>query len=685
MLRSSPMPKQEYALKAIAMLFLLALTPPALAQLPKPLVSGLKNPESVAIGGDGQIYVSVIGEFGKDGDGAIMKIVDGKALPFATGLNDPKGLAAWQKWLFTADKDRIWRIDPKGKAEVFAAPEAFPFKPHFLNDLVVEPQGTLYVTDSGDLEGSGGAIYRVNPKGKVSLVTNFKRAPALKGPNGLALESEYHLLMLDLLSGEIRRIRHADGVTVKVAEGFEGGDGLAYDHYGRLFVSSWKQGKVFVIPRPGAKPVLLAEGFQSAADLCLDRTGKKILVPDMKAGTITALSTQVPGQEVDDKPLPFESAVAFSDLKWTGWSGETPAGIPNPLRPIVLTHAGDGSNRVFVATQHGVIHVFPNDQKAQQTKVFLDIESKVRYLDKENEEGFLGLAFHPKYKDNGAFYVFYTLKNAKLTNVLSRFKVSKDDPDKADPASEEVLLKVERPFWNHDGGTICFGPDGYLYVALGDGGSANDPFGHAQNLKTLLGSVLRLDVDRRENGLPYAIPKDNPFVGKKDARPEIWAYGLRNVWRMAFDRKTGKLWAGDVGQNLWEEINILEAGGNYGWNLREGLHPFGDRGTGPRSDLIDPIWVYHHDVGKSITGGHVYRGKRLPELEGAYLYADYVSNLIWALRYDETKGRVVANQTIADRKLPVLSFGEDEEGEVYYMTYSISGRGIYRFERKGGR
>jgi glucose/arabinose dehydrogenase len=334
-----------------------------------------------------------------------------------------------------------------------------------------------------------------------------------------------------------------------------------------------------------------------------------------------------------------------------------------------------------------MIHVFPNDQKAKQTQLFLDISAKVRYSDNENEEGLLGLAFHPKYKQNGEFFVFYTDKNAKLTNVVSRFKVSKDDPNKADPASEEVLLRFTKPFWNHDGGTIAFGPDGYLYITHGDGGAANDPFGHGQNLKSLLGKVLRIDVDSKgelEGVSPrrnYGIPKDNPFVGRNDALPEIWAYGLRNLWRMAFDRKTGKLWAGEVGQNLYEEINIIQKGGNYGWNLREALHPFGAKGVGPRNDLIDPIWEYHHDIGKSITGGSVYRGALLPELEGYYLYGDYVSGRIWALRYDEAKKRVVANRIIKDRSVPIMSFGEDEKGEVYFLTHTTSGKGIFWFVR----
>ena len=311
--------------------------------------------------------------------------------------------------------------------------------------------------------------------------------------------------------------------------------------------------------------------------------------------------------------------------------------------------------------------------------MFLDLQNRVKYNDNENEEGFLGLAFHPNYKKNGEFFVFYTTKQKRFTNILSRFRVSRDDPNRADPASEEELLRITKPFWNHDGGTLCFGPDGYLYFALGDGGAANDPFGNGQNLKTLLGKVLRIDVDHKEAGKAYAVPPDNPFVNNKNARPEIWAYGLRNVWRMAFDRQTSILWAADVGQNLYEEIDLLSAGGNYGWNRREGLHPFGAKGSGPRPDLIEPIWEYHHDVGKSITGGLVYRGTRLPELNGAYVYGDYVAGKIWALRYSETHKRVVANRPIRDRNVPIMSFGEDEKGEIYYMTYTASGQGIYWF------
>lgn len=664
------------------LLSLAVAAPLGAAELPKPLATGLKNPESVAVGIDGRIYVSVIGEFDKDGDGSIAVIgKDGKVETFCKDLDDPKGLVAFQQWLFVADKTRVLRIDKSGKAEVFAPANAFPTTPLFLNDLAVDVEsGTLYVSDSGDLKGAKGAVYRIDPKGIVSLVVDTKRLPGLNTPNGLAMDGASHLLLLDFGTGDLHRIKLADNSSEKIADGLGAGDGLVWDRFGQLFTTDWKGGKVYGIPRPGEKPILVAEGFGSAADCCLDATGKNILVPDMKNGTVTAIPTKIPGWEVDDTPLPLESAVAYPDLKWSGWKGEV-NGKPVPLRPIVLTHANDGSGRTFVATQHGVIHVFPNDQKATETKVFLDIQDRVFYSDQQNEEGFLGLAFHPKYKTTGEFFVFYTpKKRTGLINYLARFKVSKDDPNKADPASEEILMKFEKPYWNHDGGTIAFGPDGYLYVTHGDGGAGNDPQDNGQKLSSLLGKILRIDVDRKgDEKRPYGIPADNPFVDRKDARPEIWAYGLRNPWRFSFDSKTGQLWSGDVGQNLYEEINIIQKGGNYGWNRRESLHPFGARGVNVNKEMIEPIWEYHHDTGKSITAGHVYRGERLKELQGYYLYGDYVSTKIWALKYDADKKRVVANRPIKDRALPILSFGEDDKGDIYYMTYTPTGQGIYRF------
>lgn len=663
----------------------LLIASPAIAALPEPLVTGLKNPESCCVGLDGRVYVTCIGEFDKDGDGSVMVIDSGKAKPFAEGLDDPKGMVSFRQFLFVADKKRILRIDPKGKVSVLAAAEKFPIPPLFLNDLAVDEYGTLYVSDSGDLKGEGGAIFRITQNGQVSLIADAKKAPILKTPNGLLHDSLNHLLVVDFTSGELHRLTLPDAKsktseikTEKLADGFGGGDGLIWDRYGRLYVSDWKNGKVFVIPRPGAKPILIAEGFKAAADMCLDPSNKFILVPDMTAGTITAIPAQVLGAEVDFTPMPLDAEVAFPNLEWTDWQSEV-NGKNVPIRPLLLTHAGDGSNRVFVGTEQGVVHVFPNDQQAKKTKVFLDIQKKVRYSDMENEEGFLGLAFHPKYKENGTFYVFYNPK--RLTTVISRFKVSKDDPDQADPASEEEIFRIERKYWNHVGGTIVFGPDGYLYVVLGDGGFMNDPDENGQNLKTLLGKVLRIDVDNKGEKTAYAIPKDNPFVDVKDARPEIWCYGLRNPWRIAFDKKTGVLWCGEVGQNLWEEVNLLTKGGNYGWNRRESLHPFGAKGTGPKPEYIEPIWEYHHDTGKSITGGFVYHGSRLPELEGYYLLADYVTNKLWALKYDEKQKRVTDFRSIPDKGVPVMSFGEDEQGDAYFMTYSATGKGVYRFKK----
>jgi glucose/arabinose dehydrogenase len=380
---------------------------------------------------------------------------------------------------------------------------------------------------------------------------------------------------------------------------------------------------------------------------------------------VAAASAPAQLPKLKDTPLPVEAERAFPELRF--------------VLPILLTHAGDGSNRVFVVEQQGRVHVFANRQDIEETEIFLDISDRVVYKDNENEEGLLGMAFHPKYKQNGEFFVFYTTTKAPHTSVISRLKVSKDNPNRADPASEEELLRVPQPFWNHNGGTVVFGPDGYLYVGLGDGGSRDDPRGNGQNLGTLNGSILRIDVDGRSPGRNYAIPADNPFVGNPQAQPEIWAYGLRNVWRMAFDSKTGVLWAADVGQDIWEEINLIVRGGNYGWNLREAAHKFGPKGSDPRPDLIDPIWEYHHDIGKSITGGHVYRGKRVPQLEGLYLYADYVGGQLWGLKYDPDKKQVVANYSIEGPKLPVMSYGEDEQLDAYFM---IRTGDIYRFRAK---
>lgn len=393
------------------------------------------------------------------------------------------------------------------------------------------------------------------------------------------------------------------------------------------------------------------------------------------------VSSQGNPQPVNETPLPFTVAPAFPNIEWADWEPVNDKGIAVPLRPVLLTHAGDGTNRIFVGTQHGVIHVFPNKPDVKQTKVFLDIQKLVNYNDNKNEEGLLGLAFHPDYKKNGEFFVYYTRKPG-LLSVISRFKVSKDDPNRADPASEEVLLTIKQPMWNHNGGTLAFGHDGYLYIGMGDGGGANDMFKNSRKMNTFHSKILRIDVNTKSESKPYGIPKDNPFVGDTKAYPEIYCFGIRNVWRLSFDRKTGQGWFADVGQDLYEEINLLEKGADYGWNLREAFHPFGASGVAANDKMVEPIWEYHHKIGKSITGGHVYRGKALPELDGKYFYADYVSAKIWALTYDFDKKRVVANQEITNRGLPIMSFGEDEDGELYLLTFSAQGQGIDRIVRK---
>ncbi|MCP3905766.1 MAG: PQQ-dependent sugar dehydrogenase [Planctomycetes bacterium] len=350
------------------------------------------------------------------------------------------------------------------------------------------------------------------------------------------------------------------------------------------------------------------------------------------------------------------------------------------VRPVQLVHADDGTNRVFVVEQPGRVRVTENDPEIRSTRVFLDIKSKVRM--RHNEEGLLTLAFHPKYRENGQLFVYYTASKPRR-GVLSRLRVSAENPDHVDPSTEEVILEVDQPYGNHNGGTIRFGPDGFLYLSLGDGGYANDPHGNGQKLSTLLGAVLRLDVDRTDGRRPYAIPADNPFVGRDGARGEIWAYGLRNLWRMSFDAQTGELWGADVGQNRWEEIDLITKGGNYGWNIREGRHDF--RGGQSDVPLVDPIVEYSRDEGISVTGGVVYRGTKQPSLVGVYLYADYATGRIWGLRHEG--GTLVASREIGSeaRRKHVTSFDVGPDGEIYVCAFqTIDGqRGrVYRVDAR---
>jgi len=304
-------------------------------------------------------------------------------------------------------------------------------------------------------------------------------------------------------------------------------------------------------------------------------------------------------------------------------------------RPLQVVQAPNDDSKLFLLEQAGrVLVVDRNDRQATRGAEFLDLRERVN--DRNNEEGLLSLCFHPDYAKNRRFFVYYTADKPRRS-VLSRFQAS-EDFSRGLPETEEVLLEVDQPYWNHNGGTVCFGPDRMLYLGYGDGGAANDPHRYGQNMSTLLSKIIRIDADREENGKLYAIPKDNPFVGVKGARPEIWALGLRNPWRMAFDPKTGELWTGDVGQVAWEEIDIVVKGGNYGWNLREGAHPFGSQGAATTStsdgELIDPIAEYGRHEGISVTGGAVWRSKIHPSLDGVYVYGDFGSGRLWGIRHE---------------------------------------------------
>lgn len=418
-------------------------------------------------------------------------------------------------------------------------------------------------------------------------------------------------------------------------------------------------------------------GKADVGHICLQDHGNEVAFRSIK---VRELGEGGAAPNPVDGRLALKSVVAFPKVKWADWDSGEETGKPVPLRPMTLTYASRNDPRVFVAMQGGGIHVLPHDDNATASKMFLDLRDKVAAWKSENEEGLLGLAFHPDYKKTGEFFVYYSSKDEPHVSYVSRFRVSKDDPDRADP-KEEVVIRIPQPFANHNGGSIAFGPDGYLYIGLGDGGGRNDPLGHGQNLGSWMGSILRIDVDRKADGNNYAVPGDNPFLGRAGAKPEIYAYGFRNIWRLAFDRENGALWAADVGQDLWEEINLVQAGGNYGWSIREAGFGFGNAEPATADKPIDPVWEYDHRVGKSITGGYVYRGERLPELRGKYLYADYVSGHIWALSLDGA-GRAAANEAVRVGGLPVLAFGEDQRGEVYYFVAAPNGQCIYRFERE---
>ncbi|MBK7105767.1 MAG: PQQ-dependent sugar dehydrogenase [Ignavibacteriae bacterium] len=337
--------------------------------------------------------------------------------------------------------------------------------------------------------------------------------------------------------------------------------------------------------------------------------------------------------------------------------------------PVDIQSPNDETDRIFIVSQKGKIFVFQNNDEVKSSNLFLDIEQKVLF---GGEQGLLGLAFHPNYKSNGKFFVNYVADNPKRT-IISKFTVT-DDPNFANHESEEILLEVEQPYSNHNGGQIAFGPDGFLYISFGDGGSGGDPENRSQNLKELLGKIIRIDVDNNENEKLYSIPLDNPFKGNtNNYREEIYAYGLRNVWRFSFDSKNN-LWAADVGQNAWEEVNLIEKGGNYGWRIMEGFHCYNPSDNCDRTGLKLPILEYGHDQngGYSITGGFVYERNNIPQLNDKYIYADFVTGNIWS--YDLVNSE---NLFITKFNGQISTFGIDQNKNLFFADYQSGG--IYKF------
>ena len=388
-------------------------------------------------------------------------------------------------------------------------------------------------------------------------------------------------------------------------------------------------------------------------------------------------STIPPAPPDPDIENQFSLVNAFNDLTFD--------------RPLDIQNAGDGTNRLFVVEQRGVIQVINIVFTTQSgetvqlngidaaSSVFLDIQDWV--LSDEGELGMLGLAFHPDYENNGLFYVNYIADNP-LRNVISQFSVSGEDPNEADSSSEIILLEIVQPHVFHNGGQLVFGPnDGYLHISLGDGGPAHGADGKSQDLSNLFGSILRIDVDNPEGGKNYGIPSDNPFVGNSSGfREEIYAYGLRNPWRISFDPITGDLWTGDVGEGTLEEIDIIQKGKNYGWPIMEGTNCFDPPSGCNMSGLELPIWEYGRNNGRTIIGGFVYRGSEFSELEGKYIYGDFVSGRVWALSFngltatDNTQLLRIANVD----SFVITSFGIDEQNELYITGFDGN---IYRLIR----
>lgn len=391
--------------------------------------------------------------------------------------------------------------------------------------------------------------------------------------------------------------------------------------------------------------LLLLLGFVAGCNAAIPQNGGQNTVPGG-------------GQAIPvDKPVTGAAAPRVKSIKIA-------EAYPNLSfsQPLEYLHAGDNSGRVFVVEKTGKILVFQNDPQVQSTQVFLDLTGIID--SSASEKGLLGLAFHPDYEKNGFFYVNYTDWSG---TVIARYQADPVDPNRGHPDSGTVLMSFPQPYANHNGGHLAFGPDGFLYIAVGDGGSAGDPQNNAQNRGSIYGKILRIDVDKPSGGKSYGIPADNPFAGSSEGfLGEIYAYGLRNPWKFSFDQKSGWLWAADVGQNKVEEIDIIQKGGNYGWNIMEGSLCYPSSANCDRSGLTMPVWEYQHPTGNSITGGYVYNGAKIPGLYGAYVYGDFGSGMLWALWLDSTGAD---NRALLDTNLNISSFGLDQENELYIVDY----------------
>ena len=410
-------------------------------------------------------------------------------------------------------------------------------------------------------------------------------------------------------------------------------------------------------------PLLLVAGFVAWLVSAAEPPAKPVRTP--------WTTSRVVGSP--DPPPPFKVVRAFPNLKF--------------VHPLLMARA-PGSDRLFVGEQAGVLYSF-QDKPDAKAELFFDLRKEIKTIpllkDAKSVEAVYGLTFHPDFEKNRQCFVCYTLRSKKQQPNLpdgtrvSRFTVTKADPPRIDPASEEIVITFLQG--GHNGGDIHFGNDGMLYISTGDAASPNppDPFNTGQDISDLLSSILRIDVDHKDEGKNYAVPKDNPFVKMKDARPEVWAYGLRNPWRMSFDRLTGELFVGDVGWELWESVHRVEKGGNYGWSAMEGPQPIKPQKVGP-TPIRPALIELPHTIACSVTGGLVYRGKKFPELRGAYVFGDWETRRLWAARFEGDRTKEMPE--IARPSVRIVAFGEDKEGELYFLDYD--GGTVHTIERNKG-